>query len=45
MGKELAEVLEQSGMPLHFQAGGLAPEEVVEREVRRAPGKGRAQRA
>ena len=38
MGKKLAEVLEQSGMPLHFQAGGLAPEEVVEREIQQAPG-------
>jgi 4-hydroxyphenylacetate decarboxylase large subunit len=43
MGKKLAEVLEQSGMPLHFQAGGLAPEELVEREVKREPGP-RAQR-
>jgi 4-hydroxyphenylacetate decarboxylase large subunit len=43
MGKKLAEVLEQAGMPLHFQAGGLAPEELVEREVKREPGP-RAQR-
>jgi 4-hydroxyphenylacetate decarboxylase large subunit len=43
MGKKLAKVLEQAGMPLHFQAGGLAPEELVEREVRREPGP-RAQR-
>jgi hypothetical protein len=38
MGKKLAEVLEQSGMPLHVQVGGLAPEELVEREVKREPG-------
>lgn len=43
MGKNLAEVLEQAGMPLQFQAGGLAPEELVEREVNREPGP-RAQR-
>ncbi|MFC2036662.1 4-hydroxyphenylacetate decarboxylase large subunit [Chloroflexota bacterium] len=43
MGKTLAEVLEQSGMPLHFQAGGLAPEELVDREVKREPSP-RAQR-
>ncbi|MFC2038031.1 pyruvate formate lyase family protein, partial [Chloroflexota bacterium] len=43
MGKKLADVLEQSGMPLHFQAGGLAPEELVDREVKREPGP-RAQR-
>ena len=43
MGKKLADVLEQAGMPLHFQAGGAAPEELVEREVKQEPGP-RAQR-
>jgi 4-hydroxyphenylacetate decarboxylase large subunit len=43
MGKKLAEVLEQAEVPLHFQAGGQAPQELVEREVKREPGP-RAQR-
>lgn len=38
MGKKLSQVLEESGLPLDFQAGGEAPEGVVDREVQREPG-------
>ncbi len=38
MSLKLAEVLEKSGIPISFQAGGTAPERVVEREVRKEPG-------
>jgi 4-hydroxyphenylacetate decarboxylase large subunit len=38
MSKKLSQVLEESGIPLDFQACGTAPEEVVDREVRREPG-------
>ncbi len=37
MPKTLAEVLEQSGMPIHLQAGGRPPDEVVDREIKKAP--------
>jgi hypothetical protein len=33
----LAEVLEKSGIPINFQAGGTAPERVVGREVQKQP--------
>src|SRR5512143_721449 len=35
--KTFAEVLEQSGMPIHLQAGGKAPDAVVDREVKKEP--------
>ena len=42
MGKKLSQVLEESGTPLDFQMDfqtrGAAPEEVVDREVKREPG-------
>jgi 4-hydroxyphenylacetate decarboxylase large subunit len=38
MSKKLSQVLEESGIPLDFQACGTAPEGVVDREVRREPG-------
>ncbi len=37
MPKKLADVLEQSGSPINFQAGGKAPEETVDREIREEP--------
>jgi 4-hydroxyphenylacetate decarboxylase large subunit len=37
MGKKLSEVLEQSGLSMNFEAGGAAPEGVVEREVAQQP--------
>ena len=38
MGKKLSQVLEETGLPLDFEACGEAPEEVLDREVRREPG-------
>ena len=38
MAKKLADVLEQSGISINFQAGGKAPDRVTEREVDREPG-------
>jgi 4-hydroxyphenylacetate decarboxylase large subunit len=38
MGKKLGQVLEESGLPLHSEACGEAPEEVLDREVKREPG-------
>lgn len=38
MGKRLSRVLEESGLPMDFQAGGEAPSGVVDREVKREPG-------
>ncbi len=37
MARKLAEVLEQSGIPINFQAGGEAPEKIVDREVSKEP--------
>ena len=37
MGKKLSQVLEESGIPLDYQACGTAPEETTEREVGREP--------
>jgi 4-hydroxyphenylacetate decarboxylase large subunit len=37
MGKKLADVLEQSGLAMNFEAGGQAPETLVEREVNQQP--------
>ena len=39
MSKKLSQVLEESGIPLDYQACGTAPEEVVDREVKREPGR------
>ncbi len=38
MSVKLANVLENSGIPISFQSGGTAPEHVVEREVQKQPG-------
>ncbi|MBI4863825.1 MAG: MFS transporter, partial [Candidatus Riflebacteria bacterium] len=38
MGKKLIEILEESGLPLSHEAGGKAPDEVWDRELRREPG-------
>ena len=38
MGKKLSQVLEESGIPLNFQAGGTASGEVANREITREPG-------
>jgi 4-hydroxyphenylacetate decarboxylase large subunit len=38
MAEKLADVLERSGIAINFQAGGRAPEQVVDREVQRTPG-------
>ncbi len=38
MNKKLSQVLEESGIPLDFQAGGVAPDGVADREVNRQPG-------
>lgn len=37
MSKKLSQVLAESGIPLDFQAGGTAPEETADREVKREP--------
>lgn len=37
MAKKLADVLQQSGSPINFQAGGNAPEKIVDREVSKQP--------
>ncbi len=37
MGKKLSQVMEESGIPLHFQACGAASEKVIDREVKREP--------
>ena len=37
MSKKLSQVLEESGIPLDYQACGTAPEEMVDREVKREP--------
>ncbi len=37
MARKLAELLEQSGIPLHAQSGGVAPDVVVSREVKKDP--------
>ena len=37
MPKKLAELLEESGVPLHLQSGGMAPARVVDREIRKEP--------
>ena len=37
MTRTLAEVLEQSGIPIRLQAGGKAPDAVVDREVKKEP--------
>jgi 4-hydroxyphenylacetate decarboxylase large subunit len=37
MARKLAEVLEQSGIPINFQAGGKAPETITDREVKKEP--------
>ena len=37
MGKKLSEVLQESGIPLDFQACGTVPEDVADREVKREP--------
>ncbi len=37
MSKRLSQVLQESGISLGFQAGGSAPEEVADREVKREP--------
>jgi len=37
MSKKLSQVLEETGLPLHFQACGVAPEEVVDREIKGEP--------
>ena len=38
MSRKLSQVLEESGLPLHFEACGEAPAEVADREVKREPG-------
>ncbi len=38
MGAKLADVLEKSGIPISSQAGGVAPERLVDREIRKEPG-------
>ncbi len=37
MGRKLAEILEESGLPMNHQVGGSAPDEITEREVRKEP--------
>jgi 4-hydroxyphenylacetate decarboxylase large subunit len=37
MSKRLSQVLEESGIPLDYQAGGSPPEETTDREVKREP--------
>lgn len=37
MGKTLSEVMEQSGVSMNFEAGGQAPEMVIDREVKKEP--------
>ncbi|WP_027623090.1 4-hydroxyphenylacetate decarboxylase large subunit [Clostridium lundense] len=39
MGREtkLAEILAAKGLPINFQAGGKAPEEMVDREIKKEP--------
>ena len=37
MPKKLADILEEKGMPIDFQYGGSAPEEMVDREVQKEP--------
>src|SRR5664280_1895299 len=37
MARKLAELLEESGIPIHSQASGKAPETVVDREVKKEP--------
>ncbi len=37
MGKKLADVLERSGVPIHPQVGGKAPDHIVDREVKKEP--------
>ena len=37
MARTLTDVLEQSGIPIQLQAGGAAPEAVVDREVKKQP--------
>jgi len=37
VSKKLSQVLEESGFSLDYQAGGKAPEQIVDREVHRSP--------
>ncbi len=37
MSRTLAELLEESGVPLHSQSGGTAPDAIVDREVKKQP--------
>jgi 4-hydroxyphenylacetate decarboxylase large subunit len=37
VSKSLSQVLEESGIPLDYQAGGAPPEETTDREVKREP--------
>ena len=37
MARKLGELLEESGTSLHSQSGGKAPDEVVDREVKKEP--------
>ena len=37
MARKLADVLQQSGSPTPFQAGGKAPEKIVDREIKKEP--------
>lgn len=37
MSRKLSQVLEESGIPLDYQAGGTSPEETTDREVKREP--------
>jgi 4-hydroxyphenylacetate decarboxylase large subunit len=37
VSKKLSQVLEESGIPLDYQAGGISPEETTDREVKREP--------
>ena len=37
VSRKLSQVLEESGIPLDYQAGGTSPEETTDREVKREP--------
>ena len=37
MSKKLSQVLEESGIPLDYQAGGTPPRDTTDREVKREP--------
>ncbi len=37
MARKLADVLEQSGSPINFRAGGEAPANIVDREIKKQP--------